>query len=297
MPTTRLRDALLRGGVQPSIVDAIVRSARPTIALRATRESAEGTIRVGATKIAGGADLPLGTTWPSAEGVPFRFLAQIDLAEVAALLPDNPLPTSGLLSFFWCQEHEIGMTPDGCRVLHTPASTPLVRMPDPWAVRPARVGLLQRLFNALMRREPPTGGQGFPACRADLAFKLTLPAPDSPRAVPRERFSDADYDRVYLGGLENELAAAGLVTSGHRLLGEASPIQGAIEFDAEVDATGCSYQDAARGAAAWRLLFQVDTDSAPDFCFGDAGSIYFVMRDTDLKHHRWDCVRAVFQCF
>ena len=42
-----------------------------------------------------------GTRWPVSERGPLDLLAQFDLAEVARVWPDGPLPGRGLLSFFY----------------------------------------------------------------------------------------------------------------------------------------------------------------------------------------------------
>ena len=78
-------------------------------------------------------ELPAKTTWPRVEGEPLTFVAQINLREVAPLLPKGVLPPSGLLSFFLAND------PNGAagycehaRVIYTPGRAKLVRheVPD-----------------------------------------------------------------------------------------------------------------------------------------------------------------------
>jgi uncharacterized protein YwqG len=48
---------------------------------------------------------------------------------------------------------------------------------------------------------------------------------------------------------------------------------------------------------AWRLLWQIDTDEeAPGFMWGDAGILYIVMPDDDLKALRFDRLLFEWQC-
>ena len=54
------------------------------------------------TRIGGEPDLPADVEWPTINGGPVPFLAQVDLAEIHAVLPIEHLPTSGLLSVFYC---------------------------------------------------------------------------------------------------------------------------------------------------------------------------------------------------
>lgn len=69
--------------------------ARPAIAITRTRDD----MRRGGSRFGGAPDLPVGAEWPMHGKGPYRFIAQIDLAELPALA-SNPLPQHGLLSLF-----------------------------------------------------------------------------------------------------------------------------------------------------------------------------------------------------
>lgn len=93
----------------------------------------ERKLELGVTKLGGHPELPAKTTWPRVEGEPLTFVAQINLREVAPLLPKGVLPPSGLLSFFLTND------PNGAagycehaRVIYTPSRAKLVRheVPD-----------------------------------------------------------------------------------------------------------------------------------------------------------------------
>lgn len=293
-PHQALHECLTSHGINPAAVAAVVASAQPALSFSLTRADDENDIPTGATKFGGSPDLVRGTEWPRAQGVNFRFLAQINLADAAPLLP-HPLPESGLLSFFWCQDDDLRTTQTGAAVVYTHPGATLSRVTDPWIAVPDRVGFLGRVFG----RKPSPRGQGAWPCSVASSFRMTLPDPFGPRAISRDLLNEREFDRVYGGGLEKPLAAAGVMVLGHRLLGEAAPVQGAVEYEAETESLPPRTHDSAaaeRAAARWRLLLQVDSDDAPGYCFGDWGSVYFMMRDTDLASRRWDRARVVVQC-
>lgn len=55
---------------------------------------------VGVSKFGGKPDLPIGTDWPTFDGQPMIFLAQINLAEIKNLDIENELPDNGIIYFF-----------------------------------------------------------------------------------------------------------------------------------------------------------------------------------------------------
>ncbi len=50
------------------------------------------------------------------------------------------------------------------------------------------------------------------------------------------------------------------------------------------------------GATDWRLLLQIDTEDAAGMMWGDAGRIYYWIRDQDLAKAAWDETWLVLQC-
>jgi hypothetical protein len=82
--------------------------------------------QAGASRFGGEPDLPAGTAWPRADDKPMSFVAQLRLADLAAISSATPLPKTGLLSFFvdevtdssfergaviWSNQGEIQRTP------------------------------------------------------------------------------------------------------------------------------------------------------------------------------------------
>jgi uncharacterized protein YwqG len=73
--------------------------ARPSVIL-ATKRAKAASIPLGATKFGGLPDVPDSFEWPAWNREPHTFLAQVNLADIAARTLG--LPAEGLLSFFFC---------------------------------------------------------------------------------------------------------------------------------------------------------------------------------------------------
>ncbi len=248
---------------------------------------------LGSTRFGGSPDLPRGFKWPVRDNVNAFFVAQINLAEVSGLLTElNPLPKDGLLSFFWWQAIEVGSDADGCCV-HLFRREGLQRQTDPWSLQPEKIGFLRRLFGA----KPSELGMGWRGCHAASRLgwwlnHLALETGLSARLTPEE------HDQLF-GGLDEQLAKAGMPNDGHHILGCAQPVQGAVEVEAELEpgaSGGEAWSAAAAKAAHWRCLLEVVSDGGPNFCFGDWGRLYFMMKEQDLAAGRFERVQIVTQC-
>lgn len=83
-----------------------------------------GKLAAGASRFWGNPDLPEGVPYPTyvdddGDECPYFFVCQINLAELAAFAPENPLPKSGLLSFFAKIDHYLGhMAATDCVMSH-----------------------------------------------------------------------------------------------------------------------------------------------------------------------------------
>jgi len=89
----RVREAAAAAGLA-----AALERARPAIRLRSCLPPK--TIPVGASRLGGRPDIPRRHAWPTYEGEPMAFLAQLRCDELAAALPERSLPTEGLLLVF-----------------------------------------------------------------------------------------------------------------------------------------------------------------------------------------------------
>lgn len=251
----------------------------------------DANIPLGASKIGGEPDLPADVEWPKWKRYAMSFVAQIDLAELAA---DSPLPADGLLSFFYAVEamyddEEFYRDPRTCRVIYTPAG----RRPE--VVRRPMEGLSQE---AVFRPNR-------------VAFTPTLSVPAAESAYLENmglgwRGNRADFDKYWDVFLRKyrELGETGAFM--HRLLGHPDPIQGDMQVNCEIVTSGFSV-DALRdddlrkrivqSAAKWRLLLQIDSEEdKTGIMFGDVGRIYFWIREDDLAARRFDRVVCEMQC-
>jgi hypothetical protein len=91
--------ALLRAQGLDRVAEPLLAFARDSIALERT-PSLDSAVPIGATKLGGAPDLPVGVDWPTHAGVPYAFLCQVACAEAAPLDPTGLLPQSGMLCFF-----------------------------------------------------------------------------------------------------------------------------------------------------------------------------------------------------
>jgi hypothetical protein len=91
----------------------------------------------GRSRFNGAADLPAGTAWPRHAHGPYRFLGQLDLAEVPS---HGRLPASGLLCLFVGDDPTGDLVPDGsffwgspgyALAHYVPAGTPTVSLAPP----------------------------------------------------------------------------------------------------------------------------------------------------------------------
>ena len=238
----------------------------------------------GFTKLGGLPALPAEIEWPSWNGKPQSFLAQIDLAEIHAVLPSF-LPPAGRLYFFYDQEQGVwGFDPKergGWRVFYSsadgpapmereaPAALPPEAIYKPKHLRPSRIEVL----------------------------------PDS-QTLPRDKFDwDTDGD-AYL-----ELCSAPFQGEHrHQMLGYPAPVQNPdMEEECQLasnglyvgDETGYKDPRAAAlkaGAADWKLLLQLDTDDDTGWMWGDVGTLYFWIREQDARNADFDKAWVVLQC-
>ena len=147
--------------------------------------------------------------------------------------------------------------------------------------------------------------------------ELALPAafPDEVRAMG---LSDAESDAYWR--LTEELERDGARVPAevaeapgtaryppiHRLGGVPHEIQNPMEAECELarrgeDPLALPYsrreEIAEVAKARWRLLLQVDSDEAAGTMWGDAGMLYYWIRDDDLAARRFDRAWCVMQCY
>lgn len=226
------------------------------------------------------ADLP----WPEWKGKPQAFLAQIDLAEAHRAVPSF-LPASGYLYFFYDQEQGVwGFDPKdigGWRVLHT--AQPLSSL----AERGAPPGLEE---DYLYKPKP-----------VSLHRVEVLPAPER---LPQSTIGDDDESEAY-SSLRDEVYGG---MAHHQMLGFPVSVQNDnMEEECHLVANGIycgspeGYKDPRVALLRsqpndWKLLLQLDTDDDTGWMWGDVGTVYFWIRESDAKRGDFSRVWMIFQC-
>jgi uncharacterized protein YwqG len=261
--------------------DSLVQMARPSVRLAA--DPALPTAEPAASRLGGAPDLPASISWPRNEDGPLSFIAQVNLADVAAYEPEGVLPSDGLLSFFYdaVTQSAWGFDPadhGSAAIIYTPA-----RIVTDHRVPPADLAE-DGVFQALGLRP-----------QAELTF------------APWESFDveslgmSRDEGFAYADLFDSEDATI------HRLLGHPDPVQGDMQVECQLvtnglycgDSTG--YQDPRAkelrgGAAEWRLLLQIDSQDEAGMMWGDVGRIYYWIKHADLLRRDWDLSWLVLQC-
>lgn len=195
------------------------------------------------------------------------------------------LPEAGYLYFFYDQEQSVwGFDPKdvgGWCVLYSQADR------GGFIEHPAPAGLAAEYVY-----KPK------PVCphRIDLL-------PDS-QALPR-----ANYDWKRDGDAYVELRSAVFEGSHHhQMLGYPSPVQNDdMEEECQLASNGVyvgnpeGYKDPRvselkAGAAEWKLLLQLDTDDDTGWMWGDVGTLYFWIRESDARRGDFSKVWMIFQC-
>ena len=264
------------------LVERLRERVRP--ALRVTTRPASSELALGQSRIGGTPDLPADIAWPEHASLPMMFLAQLDLGEIRRSSPDSLLPATGHLWFFYS-------------------------LAQPWGFDPKDAGASRVLYRpdgaSLTRSEPPGGlpeGARFPACA--VSFEAYDDVPDIEDADADGSFDDDETDRYI--EIRSYLASGGEDAS-HKLFGFADTIQSSMELECQLVTNGIYCGDSSgyegpqakaleAGQSEWRLLLQLDSDEHAEMMWGDAGRLYFWIRETDLRTQRFDASWLILQC-
>ena len=182
--------------------------------------------------------------------------------------------------------------------------TPLLPAGDSWPLAPDGRALtfIAALDLGELPRLPPLPGGGTLLFFWDLAFhelekidfvaatRVFLVAPDG----ALEEHGAAEFGPLALRG---ELNAT---PDEHQLLGRSRDIQGpvlnevAMWLEGSFPETRARYDEAELRGEDWTLLAQFE--SSEGLMFGDAGALYLVLPDADLRAARFDRVMGIMQC-
>jgi len=214
------------------------------------------------------------------------YIAEIDCGQ----LPSDSLsmPSIGTLSFF-CWDGQI----DG---------------ETPWRGAPENRGAAQVVYmpvgTLVSERDPPAGIAPYDLVELTGELFTTGPTWDSP--VFREAIGDLGDDQAFMNDWSNgdafRHALRGLAPRppDHRLGGHAKPIQDAVELDvAHAQLRGeVPYGDPAlhEEALRWALFAQFDSDHWAGMMWGDCGTMYWLIRPSDLAARRFEEASFTWQC-
>ncbi len=243
----------------------------------------------GASRIGGVPDVPSDFRWPQHKGKPLKFLIQLNCAEIAEFRDQTLLPADGILYFFYDLEAELHGEEMG--------RTPLVYYTKEISeLQPATVPKTQNETEIIL-----------PAFPVDL-----IPIPTFPDGLSVEfdelKFSEKEAEGFFeayakwcsqcLGGQHREWGGL------HKIGGHPDSVQGDIRAEFEMAANGHSgstdeklWAGANQNARNWRLLLQFDSDDDLDAMWGDAGMLYYCIREDDLKAARFEKVGVIGQCY
>lgn len=239
---------------------------------------------LGASRLGGWPDLPPALEWPTWQSRPMAFLAQLDLAQAQAVEPRLRLPATGVLSFFLACTHEtyqkdgdprprylvdvMAGTESGSaeawRVLYHPDASGLERRAYPFAPYPE---LFQPCAITYSR-----GGLALPDEQTAAYSLLTEAMTQSQRD---------DYNEL-LGLLKSDDAHPVEQLMGYPQLLQCTPPELMCELSARgadpwqhPEPASQAYKELARTSCEWTLLLQLTSHADADFCWGDAGHLYF----------------------
>ncbi len=324
---TDLAATLQRAGIPDAA--ALAALATPGVRIVATRATA-ARLPMGASRFGGSPDVPAGFVWPTREGAPLTFLAQLELAAIRA----PGLPAAGWLLFFYdAVEQPWGFDPDdegsACVVHIDSGPETLTRCPHP---------------------EIDSAGGPFDLCT--LTFDPTVELPDPMDCV----LVDAGLE-VAPEHCDAYQAIADVVEGSphHHLLGHPQLVQGDMRGECQLVTNGFAWAGAdldeddeddderevadddlddedeagdggandddddgdgddgivvdeadlpraeallREAGATWQLLLQIDSDAdGPGWVWADGGRIYFWIRHADLAARAFDKSWLVLQCY
>jgi len=267
-PMTRAAIKALLADTIPDAAAPLMRLARPAIGLWPQRPDPD--MPIGASRLGGMPYAPHGFQWPMADTEPMLFVGHINCSELHDLPGAERLSSSGLLAFFGDHDSVTGclLTGRGVAVFHWPD------------------------INHLLPATPPIElMMVFPLCA--LVFRALIDLPDPFSTVVGDILTDEEQVSSY-AAVRDAIRHYGIPDELHsdcgfgKLLGWPSLVQ---QDDLDVLGDAADPND-------FRLLLQLDQYSNGEELegWGPGGSLYFVMRDCDLRQGRFDRCEFDMQC-
>lgn len=235
-----------------------------------------------------------GTRWPQGKDGPLTFVGELDLAAVAADAGPaaHGLPAEGVLSLFvelprFPTENAHG---DRWQLLYCPRAEDAVPLAVPEAPRPrfpASLFRRGRSYTTPERRLAARAAESLPVAEeADGLVSIPADAAEVWEEYSETLFPPDDVPRHQLLGYAQWIQSDGRATVEALSRG----------LRASASRTGPLAEELERASRSWRLLWQVDSDHSP-FMWGDAGRLYVLVRDADLREARFDRAFLYFGCY
>jgi uncharacterized protein YwqG len=280
---------LIRGAGLERAEQHLVELLQDSIRVYTRAVVAEVEMDIGTSKLGGRPDLPPDIEYPTRQGRPLAFVAQLNLSELTILDTKRILPPEGMLYFFYDALHE----PHG---------------DDPFDSHCWRVFYCPGIEVAHYIRHPRPVGLGdesrFAACYMDFMVEYTLPAPQSIflESLDLAQEERERYQRLYaqIADLYDSMDAV------HRLLGYPESYQQDVLLECQLASSGIYCADGSQyqhpqferhkaHAREWCLLFQVDTDYEAEMVWGENGRLFYCIRHDFLKQQDFDEVWGILQ--
>lgn len=234
--------------------------------------------------IGGSPDLSSAHQWPEWRDVPLAFLAQLDCAAMRAAGGPDWLPARGTLFFFYHPEQET------------------------WGFDPEDRGSWAVIHDADGRADAPIAPPAdltvrYGALPVDFRLIESMPDPDRLVEFGPDAFDTAAWDDAY-----TLLDSSSGTEPRHQVGGFPRPVQGdSMELECQLASNGIylgngdgysrpEAEALSAGATEWRLLLQLDTDDDVDMMWGDCGTLYFWIRESDARAGNFDAAWMVLQC-
>jgi len=297
MGNKNLQARLISAGLGRVAYD-IMRVSMPSIRMHCRRVSDQTTLPLGSSRLGGEPDTRPGKRWPSWQDSPMAFVAQVNLADIAAYDEEGHLPHSGLLSFFCAVDGT------GAGVMQAPGD------PLSWMV-----SYFDDDLGTLIRLPPPTElpeRLHFPACHASFSPEPTLPDVESREIVglglsEPERHAyinvQTGADVGYLSAMNHHLLGFPYCLGGspfivgylkaHGIPNPYTTIEGRSLNLQELQDKREELQDQWRSLqhnaeSEWRLLLQVYSNEEAEMDWGGGGVLHFCIPKEALSGRNFD---------
>jgi uncharacterized protein YwqG len=280
MDSAQIQKALTSVGLA-RVASELASLAQPSIRLTTTPVD-EVKLALGASKLGGLPDMPIGTAWPILNGVAMSFVAQIRLEDARPSDVNRQLPPAGVLAFFYdAQRQTYGDAPQdrgGWQVYYFADVTHLQRTDAP-VVLPA--------------------GARFKPCALTFSTEPTMPL--EPHLERADLTLSADERKQYETFLASFPTAQGNRGIRNRMLGYADTIQDDMRLQSQLVSHGLTERNDPKakallpGAMDWVLLLQVDSDPNAGMRWASNGRLYFWIEREALAAARFDNVWVALQ--